>query len=46
MSIIYLVRKKVFPKAGEKMTQWFAVQRKIQKKSGVTNRELARRLSQ
>ena len=46
MSIIYLVRKKVFSKAGEKMTQWFAVQRKVQKKSGVTNRELARRLSQ
>lgn len=46
MSIFYLVTKKVFPMLGEKSEQWFAVQRKLQKKGGVTNRELAERLSE
>lgn len=45
MSIFYLVTKKVFPKLGEKNEQWFAVQRKLQKKGGATNLELAERLS-
>ena len=46
MSIFYLVTKKVFPMLGEKSEQWFAVQRKLQKKGGATNRELADRLSE
>lgn len=31
---------------GQKNEQWFAVQRKLQKKGGATNRELAQRLSE
>lgn len=42
MAIVYLIRKKVFRQDGEKKTKWFAVQRKIQKKGGCMNAELAK----
>ena len=41
MSIFYLIRKKVFPSKGEKKTLWFAVQKKLQKKGGHTEKHLA-----
>lgn len=46
MSIPYLIRKKVFRQNGEKKSLWFAVQRKLQKKGGKTEADLARVIAQ
>lgn len=45
MSLIYLVRKKVFSIAGKRKSLYYAVQRKLQKRGGRDEKDLARYLS-
>ena len=46
MSLIYLVRKKMFPHEGGMKSLYYAVQRKLQKRGGRDEKDLARMLSQ
>lgn len=46
MSLIYLVRKKMFPHEGGMKSLYYAVQRKLQKRGGRDEKDLARILSQ
>lgn len=46
MSIPYLVRKKVHFQKGEKQELWYAVPKKMQKKGGKTEKDIARLIAQ
>ena len=46
MGLIYLVRKKMFPHEGKMKSLYYAVQRKLQKRGGKDEKDLARYLSQ
>lgn len=46
MSLIYLVRKKMFPHEGGMKSLYYAVQRKLQKRGGRDEKDLAKMLSQ
>ena len=44
MGVPYVVRKKVDMTSGERKELWYGVPRKLQKRAGVTNNELAARM--
>lgn len=46
MGLIYLVRRKMFPHEGGMKSLYYAVQRKLQKRGGRDERDLARYLAQ